>query len=731
MAKKKAVLIGINKYADGPLRFCVGDATAMRGWLQDSAYGFDCTLLTDEQATTREVKLAIESTLSDAEDVALIYFAGHGAVTDYGTFLVTFDGVDRADDGLDFALLVRMIQSVSKPTCSTLIILDCCHAGALRLGDNAAVAIRDDDLSRYVHEFSDRRALLAACKDTQLSEEDDTLSHGVFTDSLLNGLAGDAVTEHGEVTVHSLYDSVARSFEPLQDQLPVFRADLSGRIVLGDGLMTHAKKREANELEEIERQADNELSAIHSYMATAVVDRAKWHSEGYRSACKHIAPVSEWFEKRRVQFSSLSTRPRFLSSYHELRAKIRQLSNIEPNLQAEFGLITKLIGAGSFGSVWLVDSGGTQKTAVKVFHGNDLGIHEKIVRFRQGFKAMRKLDHPRIVQVSKLYECPLAFDMNFVEGANFRDWNGTLDDPIEILEILLKVADTLRHAHSREVVHRDVKPENIIMSWDAAAEKWEPFLTDFDLAWFSTASIQTQEAIGTVFYAAPEQLAKPGTAGARARVVDMFSFGQVCFFALTRSNPTPLGLADNSRALADRIKDWPSAFPVQLMTELYEACTSTVPSARPKSMEVVVESIYSIIAALREGGRDRQLTWPEFVNEVRFAVAGPSHDSGGEFLSPAGQTEVSLSLRGTDLAVNFVVKRHPLVDNTADFSSARAIVNGRIDVMLRQYNGIKRKSGTQNPYEVSLFIPAIDLKFKQVNLVRRIIVSALDVLERG
>lgn len=87
-----------------------------------------------------------------------------------------------------------------------------------------------------------------------------------------------------------------------------------------------------------------------------------------------------------------------------------------------------------------------------------------------------------------LEDCPLAFTMDFIEGANLRHWVGAADSPADMLSLMLTVADTLRHAHSRGVVHRDVKPENIIVAPDEASRGWVPFLTDFDLAWFSTAT---------------------------------------------------------------------------------------------------------------------------------------------------------------------------------------------------------------------------------------------------
>jgi hypothetical protein len=81
-----ALLVGINKYKDDPLVWCVDDARAVRDALEGKEYGFTGRVLEDDRATTRAIKDALKDTLRTATDTALFYFAGHGVATDDGVY---------------------------------------------------------------------------------------------------------------------------------------------------------------------------------------------------------------------------------------------------------------------------------------------------------------------------------------------------------------------------------------------------------------------------------------------------------------------------------------------------------------------------------------------------------------------------------------------------------------------------------------------------------------------
>src|SRR5207249_2805852 len=124
-------------------------------------------------------------------------------------------------------------------------------------------------------------------------------------------------------------------------------------------------------------------------------------------------------------------------------------------------------------------------------------------------------------------------------------------EPEKIITLLLRVGETLQHAHGRDVLHRDVKPENILLEFDSEGEV-QPYLTDFDLSWFSTATKLTKvaEGFGSHFYAAPEQMNNPLSPVAHRSTVDSYSFGEVMFFSLCGRDPAAFDLEGNHKALA-------------------------------------------------------------------------------------------------------------------------------------------------------------------------------------
>ena len=69
-----------------------------------------------------------------------------------------------------------------------------------------------------------------------------------------------------------------------------------------------------------------------------------------------------------------------------------------------------------------------------------------------------QLNHPHIVSVHRYTNCPVGFYMDYIDGPNLRDFGGALTEPPEILALLIQIAETLQHAHGRNVIHRDVKP---------------------------------------------------------------------------------------------------------------------------------------------------------------------------------------------------------------------------------------------------------------------------------
>jgi hypothetical protein len=196
------------------------------------------------------------------------------------------------------------------------------------------------------------------------------------------------------------------------------------------------------------------------------------------------------------------------------------------------------LGAGGFGTVWLArDERLERDVAVKVL------ARERVVggRFEREARAAARLSHPAIVT---LYEAAVDDDAAYlvselVRGATLSELldAGRLSDR-DIVEIGIAVSEALSHAHAQRVVHRDVKPSNVLIPEQPAAGQVAK-LTDFGVARLigSDTLTRTGDVVGTAAYMAPEQ-ADGREAGAAA---DLYSLALVLYEALTGVNPLALG----------------------------------------------------------------------------------------------------------------------------------------------------------------------------------------------
>jgi serine/threonine-protein kinase len=172
-------------------------------------------------------------------------------------------------------------------------------------------------------------------------------------------------------------------------------------------------------------------------------------------------------------------------------------------------------------------------------------------RFRREAQAVAGLRHPHIVQVYDFGEDGAGFYMvmEFVAGRSLAQRLAELrraGRPLplaELLSILTQVAAALDYAHARGVVHRDVKPGNILLRGDASDDA---VLTDFGLALLLNHSSQVTrgETFGTPEYIAPEQAMRSSAASPRS---DIYSLGVVAYLLLSGELPfsgeTPLDIA--------------------------------------------------------------------------------------------------------------------------------------------------------------------------------------------
>jgi len=207
--------------------------------------------------------------------------------------------------------------------------------------------------------------------------------------------------------------------------------------------------------------------------------------------------------------------------------------------------IKKLLGAGGMGKVYRarqVDLG--RDVALKIPSQQVIESPEVMARFIREAKTVARLTHDNVVQVYEYHhEGELAFiAMEFVEGKDLKQFVNTPPDDIKVSDvaaILGAACEGLGHAHEFGIVHRDIKPHNIMVA-RLPRGKWRVKVMDFGIAHVDQSSpftqmdenqlTQTGQALGTPSYMAPEQIRGAGV----SHLSDLYSFGCVVYYVFTR-----------------------------------------------------------------------------------------------------------------------------------------------------------------------------------------------------
>ncbi|HEU4656755.1 MAG TPA: serine/threonine-protein kinase [Capillimicrobium sp.] len=256
--------------------------------------------------------------------------------------------------------------------------------------------------------------------------------------------------------------------------------------------------------------------------------------------------------------------------------------------------LVRRLGAGGFGTVWLAhDERLDRPVAVKRIPLDD-GDPERAEREAQ---AAARLSHPGIVT---LYEtgaddeaCYLVSEL--VRGATLRDLldEGALSDR-DVVEIGASLCEALAHAHGRGVIHRDVKPGNVMVPEQRAEGAPAAKVCDFGIARIvgGEALTRTGDVVGTLAYMAPEQAEGKRVTAAS----DVYALGLVLYEALSGTNPVRgSGPADTARRVGTEI---PSLARVRrdLPPELCEAIDAAV-AVRPQERPALARLRSALLAA--------------------------------------------------------------------------------------------------------------------------------------
>ena len=197
--------------------------------------------------------------------------------------------------------------------------------------------------------------------------------------------------------------------------------------------------------------------------------------------------------------------------------------------------IIKSIGEGGMANVYLAkDTILDRQVAVKVLRG-DLSTDEKFIRrFQREALSVSNLSHPNIVEVYDVGEEDGQYYivMEYIEGKTLKQLlykRGALTLP-EVIDIMTQLTDGLSHAHEAYIIHRDIKPQNIMIEDNGTVK-----ITDFGIAMAVNATqfTQTNSVMGTVHYLPPEQA---NGKGATVKS-DIYSLGILMYELLTGSVP--------------------------------------------------------------------------------------------------------------------------------------------------------------------------------------------------
>ena len=210
-----------------------------------------------------------------------------------------------------------------------------------------------------------------------------------------------------------------------------------------------------------------------------------------------------------------------------------------PDLPGNFGDYELLeeIGRGGQGVVFRARQKSLNRTvALKIIGLGQWASKVHIKRFRLEAEAAASLDHPCIVPIYEVDERDGScyFSMKLIKGGQLDEAVKRTPMPIrQATELMAKVARTVHYAHEHGILHRDIKPGNILLD-----EKGEPHLTDFGLARLlesESTVTRTLEVLGTPSYMAPEQAAGNNTKLTSA--TDVYGLGAVFYQLLTDHPP--------------------------------------------------------------------------------------------------------------------------------------------------------------------------------------------------
>jgi hypothetical protein len=285
------------------------------------------------------------------------------------------------------------------------------------------------------------------------------------------------------------------------------------------------------------------------------------------------------------------------------------------------------IGEGGMGKVYKARHALLKRpTAVKLLNP-DVINPETLVRFEREVQTTSQLTHPNTIEIYDYGHTPegiFYYAMEYLPGvslAQLIELEGALP-PARVIYILKQICFSLKEAHAVGLIHRDIKPMNVILcprggQFDVAK------VLDFGLVKDISSTNTTQvtlahEITGTPAYIAPERLQDPHNIDARS---DLYSLGSVAFNLLTGKDVFE---GSNAMEICYHVTKTPPPRPSDcvdspvpdLLDQLIFDCLAKDPTDRPQSVGVIIDVLESIEDARHWGQQDAQRWWKENAERI-------------------------------------------------------------------------------------------------------------------
>ncbi|MCB9007513.1 MAG: protein kinase [Ardenticatenaceae bacterium] len=325
--------------------------------------------------------------------------------------------------------------------------------------------------------------------------------------------------------------------------------------------------------------------------------------------------------------------------------------------------IEAVLGEGGMGAVYrALDSNLARPVALKIMHRQFASQPEFRQRFLQEAQAAARLNHPNIVAIYNFSSSPayLSIVMEFVRGLSLGAYIKQLAQRRQVMElseslnIIAQVADALGYAHRLGVVHRDIKPDNILIARLEQPDRPGELpirakVTDFGLAKLLEGGIETQSGtfMGTLPYMSPEQALASASLDGRS---DIYSLGVVLYQLATGRLPFDIKTPTDA-----------------VMKHMHE--TPPQPRHIQPGLPVAVQNV--IIKAIAKQPEERYQTAEAFAAALRRAATGLTEQDVTVFATSADETVVSVL---TQLHEEMIVQRPSQMAAAATSSPTERLV---------------------------------------------------------